>query len=1001
MEEDKDGLANNNSHRDADCIGVVLATLLSLIWLNSAVAREPKHFDLPPGDATVMLNEFSRQADLQVLFDFALMRGTQTHRIVGDFDPAVALTSLLAGTGLAFEFVNDRTLAVTPGNLDDILGTKSSRLRKWWGRVTKKRPAQTVPKDDLEQVLVAADSGRDAPPPVGAAVIHLTRVDIERSGFATTQDLIRTLPEVFGGGPSEDTQFIGREASTNPEKGSGVNLRGLDAGATLVLIDGRRIAPGGTAGIFSDVSNIPLSAVDHIDILPDGSSARYGADAIGGVVNFVMRHDFIGAETQARAGGVTSGSLGERQFSQLLGTHWDSGNAVASFEYYQRDALASRDRAQATSDLRPFGGTNFDTMYGSPGTIMDGIQTWAIPRGQNGSSLKASDLVAGTQNLYDQFKGSTLLPRQERWSAFGTLRNEVSDGLDVFVDALFTNRTMRTIPTYGNPLVLTVPSTNPFYLNPTGGSGPVTVLYGTAADFGSPREVNRLDIGNIALGFCMDAVRGWSVSGSAGYAYEKQHSEIHGLVDHAALYAALADPDPATAFNPFGDGSHTNPATLAAIVRAGLYTSNSNFKLASLAASGPIVPLSGGDLKITLGMDYRDQSFDAVIPPLSATPGYDPRSSLHRKVAAAFTDIVVPVIGTANSRQLAHRLEFEFGARYEHFSDIGAAAIPEIGLLWAPASNLSVRGTWTKSFRAPNLTDLVQKDSMSVVTPLPDASSPTGVTTALVAEGKNADLRAERATSWTIGADLTPASAPGLSIALTYFNTKYAGRIEDTIFGPDVLARPELAWLVNRNVTSAERNDICSRTTFSGAAGACLSAPIGAVIDDRLHNVALLKTQGIDLLGKYALTSSLGKFELGVNGTYLLRYSEIKSPGSPELDLVSTQNNPIDLRLRGSLSWERQGMGISTYLNYDDSYRDIASQPARKVNSWTTADLRLSYENDRNDLAWLAHTRFALSIQNVFDTPPPFLNNHVGIGYDQENADLLGRIISLDIRKHW
>jgi outer membrane receptor protein involved in Fe transport len=296
---------------------------------------------------------------------------------------------------------------------------------------------------------------------------------------------------------------------------------------------------------------------------------------------------------------------------------------------------------------------------------------------------------------------------------------------------------------------------------------------------------------------------------------------------------------------------------------------------------------------------------------------------------------------------------------------------------------------------------LVQTNSISGLVALPDATSPTGMTTVLLAAGKNAGLREERATSWTLGTDLTPASVPGLSIAFTYFNTRYTGRIEDATFSPDVLERPEFAWLVNRNVTSAERNDICSRTNFNGAPGSCLNAPIGAIIDNRLHNLALLKTRGIDLLGKYAFTSALGKFELGLNGTYLLDYSQIKTPGSPDLNLVSTQNYPIDLRLRGSLSWEHHGIGIFTYLNYDDSYRDTASQPARKINSWTTADLQLSYENDRNDLAWLAHARVALNIQNVFGTAPPFLNNHVGIGYDQENADLLGRIISLDVRKRW
>ena len=170
-------------------------------------------------------------------------------------------------------------------------------------------------------MLVAGSNALYQAPPLGAQLIQLNRVDIERSGFATTQDFIHTLPQVFGGGPSEDTQ-LGREAPTNASKGSGINLRGLDAGATLVLIDGQRAAPSGATGLFTDISNIPLSAIDHVDILPDGAAARYGADAIGGVVNFVLRSNFVGAETQVRDGDFSDNALGGRQFSQLLGAHW-------------------------------------------------------------------------------------------------------------------------------------------------------------------------------------------------------------------------------------------------------------------------------------------------------------------------------------------------------------------------------------------------------------------------------------------------------------------------------------------------------------------------------------------------------------------------------------------------------------------------------------------------------------------------------------------------------
>ncbi len=170
---------------------------------------------------------------------------------------------MLKGTNLVFDFVNDHTLAVTP--------KKPSVLSRLWHRLTT-RPKHAPGYDDaeLEQVLISgAGPASGTMPLLGTQTVNFSRIDIERSGLATTEDFLRTMPQVFGGGPTEDT-VLGREAGTNAAHGSGINIRGLDAGATLVLIDGKRIAPSGTAGAFDDISNIPLSIIDHIDILPDG-----------------------------------------------------------------------------------------------------------------------------------------------------------------------------------------------------------------------------------------------------------------------------------------------------------------------------------------------------------------------------------------------------------------------------------------------------------------------------------------------------------------------------------------------------------------------------------------------------------------------------------------------------------------------------------------------------------------------------------------------------------
>jgi outer membrane receptor protein involved in Fe transport len=766
------------------------------------------------------------------------------------------------------------------------------------------------------------------------------------------------------------------------------------------LIDGKRIAPSGTKGIFEDISNIPLSIVDHVDLLPDGASAKYGADAVGGVVNFVTRGNFSGIQTQARGGGVTDGSMGERQFSQLFGNTRDSGSDLLSFEYFQRDALRARDRPQYTSDLTPFGGSNFNWMYGNPGTITDGSHFWPIPKGQNG--MPPVSLAPGAANLYDQYQGADITPREERWSVFGKAHQKLTDDFGLSLEGLFTRRNVSNIQTGSSPLVALVPESNPFYVNPTGQPGPITVMEGTTAFFGPPEVEDRVDTGNFALGLATSAEHGWTASGYVGYAFEKQHLREHGQINQSALTAALADPDPATAFNPFGDASTNNAGTLAAIRGDLVYDSASSLRTISLTAMGPTVPLPGGDIEATIGAEYRIQDIETM----TAQPGTSPVASgrLGRDIRSAFAELRVPVIGESNELGFARRLEFSMGARREDYSDIGSATIPKVGLHWSVTKNWSFRSTWTKSFRPPSLTDLVAKNSFAYVSTLNDPSSPTGTTTVLARYGTNTDLRPETARSWTLGTDLEFKSLPGLSASLTYFNINYSSRIDNVQFGYDVLSQPNFSWLVNRNITAAQLNDACANTVFLGV-GTCQTSSATAIIDNRLRNIALLRTDGIDLISRYTFENRAGKFDLGLNGTYLFAYSQANTPSTPLVNIVSTQSNPINIKARGSASWTRRGFGVSTFVNFQNRYRDTLSVPNRGVSPWTTIDLQLSYEttgDTLDTLGWLGHTQFVLNAQNVFNVNPPFLNNSaVGLGYDQENADLYGRMVSFEVRKRW
>ena len=180
----------------------------------------------------------------------------------------------------------------------------------------------------------------------------------------------KEIPQVVGIGIDE-TRFAstGINAS-NASRATAINLRGLSPAATLVLLDGHRVTPSGTAGAFVDSSAIPSSVVERLEVVADGSSALYGSDAIAGVVNIILRKNFEGAETTLRDN-IADG-YSRFQASQLLGHRWSSGNVMLAYEFSTNDALNSTERDFYRADQRPRGGNDYRSQNCNPGTLRIG-----------------------------------------------------------------------------------------------------------------------------------------------------------------------------------------------------------------------------------------------------------------------------------------------------------------------------------------------------------------------------------------------------------------------------------------------------------------------------------------------------------------------------------------------------------------------------------------------------------------------------------------------------
>ncbi|MDB5576865.1 MAG: TonB-dependent receptor [Bradyrhizobium sp.] len=971
--------------RSVTLAGLAASTAMMLVApaaqaQNTAV----RDYDMPAQDLGTALRLLASQSGRQLVVAADLVAGLRSPALKGRYSFEGALAELLRGTGLNTVRVG-ATLVVQRGAVAD---------------------------SDTPEVLVTGTRIRGKGP-VGSELVTIDRRAIEESGYATTAQIAQSIPQNYGGGPNESTSpggTLNAVAGLNSNRGSSINLRGLGPSSTLVLLNGERPPLGGFAGSFADISMIPVSAIERIEIVPDGASAIYGSDAVAGVVNIIPRLDFHGAETSLRYGSA-DGAAQELQASQLIGTRWSGGHLVLAYEYYQRNRLAASDRDFATDDLRAFGGADHRTAYGDPGTIYAGGKTFAIPAGQNGVGLTAAQLTAGTVNLGNSWYGADILPQQRRHSLFAAVSQDLGGGLRLYANGLLSIRTydQRQRPNFD--VRRTVPVTNPFYVDPIGTHLPVGVNYSFARDLGNEtgRGITTAYGGTAGL----EATRGpWVIDlhGTWGRQYERD--SIVNRVNSARLAVALADTNPATAYNLFGDGPSTNPATIA-YVRGSQTDAHSGIVWSTtLRADGPLFALPAGDVRLAVGGEYRFERFvDDVnmldVGTLAPVPSAGVALHAPRRVEAGFAELLIPVLGGDHRLPLFHRLDISAAVRTEHYSDFGQTTNPKVGVAWEPVAGLVMRGTYGTSFRAPSFEDLRQDPGSQgvLVYTIPDPQAASGQSNVLVLRGNSTTLQPERATTWTLGGEFKPGFLPGFHAAVTYYNVAYRGRIgsPSTQLFNFLVNRPVYVGITQANPSAATVASLYTATNLLNPLAIPQTAAFAAVIDARTQNLSVVDQTGLDMDVGYGFALGSGRADLGASGSYIFHIRQALTATAPSTDMVSIIGNPVNFRARGHIGWSSPGFGAVLFGNYVNGYTNTTNTTPQHVAPWTTFDLQLSYRF-RAPHGPFCGVKLALNASNLFDRNPPFAAYYLGpttSAYDPENANPLRRVVSLQVTKSW
>lgn len=1001
------------------------------VYAQDATAR----YSIPAQPLSTGLLELARQARISIAAPAGMVAGKSGKAVEGDLTLRAALAAMLEGTGLKYQFVSP--------NVVKVVGPAGGGGREDFA---------TIDAAQLSEVVVTGTHIKGQGP-IGSQVTTLGRDDIISTGRISMDELLKVVPAIQTVGTVEGARSgRGQGSVSNNGAGSSVNIRGLGAESTLVLLNGRRVAPA-AGGAFVDISQIPVSAIERVEVLPDGASALYGSDAVGGVVNFILRKRFDGADTTLHYG--AGDGFHDYSFGQTLGKVWPTGSAMLAYEYYSRTRLASYKRDYDRTDLTAFGGDNFITtsaaaLYaGNPGTVMVGNTPFAaVPPNQNGQGLTASQLRVGQVNQVDPQLSADILPSQERNSVVGSVEQELGSGVRLFADGLYSRRSF-LLHNRADASAVVVGPASPYFIPGIPGSASAdTVRYSFIKDYDNrTKGVSENYTATAGLNFQLPYRWSGEFAGSTGQDHLVNRGL--GLVNTARLALAAGTPGaqgsrPAGLpyFNPFGDGSFTSPQTLAYVEGSTWNRQVYDLYALTLSANGPLFELPGGEVRMAVGADLREERYrsarrddttELTAQTITAvSPSGFGVGAFHRNVNAAYAELTVPIFGSDNARPLLQKLELSLADRAEHYSDFGSTNNPKIGLQWQPIHGLSVRGSWGTSFRAPRLVELDETANSYFIRTWPNATAVPGAPTTFapapanswviyLADAGNAHLKPETADSWTAGVDFQPDVLPGFKVSATYFSIDYKNRI----LAPST---PELLTALQGSgtpgiVLGLHPSQSVLDAIYAGRAGSVglpagpfkdsgfpgaflpgfpnnqlPAANIYAIVQDGLTNYGTVKTDGWDLSASYRFSNDLGDFDIAQTMTLITTYKISRGNGAL-LDFLDTMSNPISLRSRTTLGWSRGSISAQIALNHTSDY--VNPYKNQEVSAWNTVDAHFAYkvESSRRTLDGLL---VALDVENLFDKDPPFVNNQPSsIGYDPEMASPRGRVVGVTLRKAW
>ncbi len=822
---------------------------------------------------------------------------------------------------------------------------------------------------DLEEVVVtgsriARSSDFESPSPV----ITVDRDSIERSGYNNLQQLMEKIPA--NGNGAFSTRGNNQDSTANGA--ASISLRGLGADATLVLVNGRRVAVSAFAEnvttSFVDINSIPVAAIERVEVLKDGSSAVYGSDAVAGVINIILRKNFDGFE--AAAGYGTADGYDETTASAIWGLDGEKGNVTMIVDYFKNTNLFNTERgAMGSANQSARGGQDFRSSRGYPGNFVVNGTVVVDPACPAGS-------LAGVNCLYDFGIWNVLLPKAERTGFMLLAHQELGPGIEIFGEmaAQHNNSFAQGAPTpLDESAGLTVPVTHPD--NPFSGATSIEISRYRTVDAG-PRQWD-IETDNLRGVLGLRGVFAdwhWEVAAQRARSKSEQTGDrSQGWVRTDLLQTEIN----AGRYNPFGGVQNPQSvidATTTNLVRRG----RARLTMYDGHVTGDLFELPAGMVRMAAGAEYRDEDVSDVPDDqfqrglIFGTEAISAAAA--RDSWAAFVEFSVPLLTG---------LELSVAGRYDDYSDFGDTTNPKVALRWTPIESLALRASWGTGFRAPSLAQIglgPSQESQFFIDTQGCAAGVPGACQALdytLVFSGNPNLEAEESETFNLGLAWQPAER--MEITLDYWDIKQEKKVDEVPFG-----------FLYSQFCGVQDSQVCVRSApLPGQALGRLQS-----INTSFVNIGEQSASGIDLSGYLGFDLAGSRLTLSLNYSRLLKFErvELNSAGTAFVTraLEGEYEYPED---RASLTadWSIENWGIYGLLTYVGPFQDTPdvdfdgtldfdTNKTPEVGSFTTLALQLRY-------AGIPNVQLLAGVDNVFDREPPFA---VGDG----DTDLYGYVQS-------